>query len=52
LAGQFADSHSIEGYGKHEAKIFHLGLGNPARIAPSGFFQICLFQKVNPKVTS
>jgi hypothetical protein len=24
-----------------EAKLLHLGLGNPARIAPGGFFQIC-----------
>ena len=29
----------IEGYGEHEAKLFHLGSGNPAGIAPGGFFQ-------------
>jgi LemA protein len=31
---------AVEGYGEHEAKIFHLGSGNPAGIAPGGFFRI------------
>ena len=29
---------AIEGYGEHEAKLFHIGSGNPAGIAPGGFF--------------
>ncbi|MGD1972602.1 MAG: LemA family protein [Desulfobacterales bacterium] len=39
---------AIEGYGKHEAKLFHPGSGNPAGIARGGIFQISRFQKVNP----
>ena len=31
---------AIEGYGEHEAKLFHLGSGNPARTAPGGIFRI------------
>jgi hypothetical protein len=41
---------AIEGYGEHEAKIFHVGSGNPAGIAGGGFSQIPWFQEVNPKV--
>jgi LemA protein len=31
---------AIEGYGEHEAKLLHLGSGNPAGITAGGFFQI------------